>query len=86
MRAALLVLLPVLAIGCGGESAREGGGPYDAARDLCSLDSAEKLADEFGGDPDDPRSVAGAYADSEFSGSARERARAGCLAGLGSRG
>jgi hypothetical protein len=83
LRAALVVLLPVLAIGCGSEPAREGGNAYDTARDLCSLDSAERLADEFGGNASDPRSVARAYAASEFSGDARERARAGCLAGLG---
>jgi hypothetical protein len=84
LRAVLVVLLPVLAIGCGTESAHDSGSTYDTARDLCSLDSAERLADEFGGDASDPASVAAAYAKREFDGGqARERARAGCLAGLG---
>ena len=83
MRAALVVLLPVLAIGCGSESAHDSGGAYDTARDICSLDSAEKLAADFGGNASDPASVAAAYANQEFDGEARRQARAGCLAGLG---
>ena len=86
MRAAPAVLLAALAIGCGGDSAHYSGSAYDTARDHCSLDSADKLADEFGGDASDPDSVARAYATEEFEGGARERARAGCLAGLDSRG
>jgi hypothetical protein len=77
-----MLLLAALAVGCGGESARESGGAYDRARDLCSLDSVDKLADEFGGDADDPSSVARAYAEKEFSGGDRAEARAGCLDGI----
>jgi hypothetical protein len=82
MRALPMALLVVLAVGCGGESAREKGGAYDTARDLCSLDSAAKLADEFGGDANDPSSVARAYAETEYSRDERADARAGCLDGI----
>ena len=82
MRAVPIALLAVLAIGCGGESARESGGAYDTARDLCSLDSADKLAGEFGGDANDPASVARAYAEKEFPGDGRAEARAGCRDGI----
>jgi hypothetical protein len=86
VRAGLVVLLPLLALGCGGESARSSGSAYDTAHDHCSLNSADKLADEFGGYASDPGSVARAYARREFDGGEREQARAGCLAGLDSRG
>ncbi len=82
MRAVPMALLVALAVGCGSESAREGGSAYDTARDLCSLDSADELADEFGGDADDPSSVARAYAETEYSGDDRAKARAGCLDGI----
>jgi hypothetical protein len=86
LRPAATLLLAVLAVSCGGESARESGGPYDTARDLCSIDSVDRLADEYGGHASDPASVARAYADEEFDGDSREPARAGCLAGFDSRG
>jgi hypothetical protein len=77
-----VALLAVLAIGCGGETARDSGSAYDTARDLCSLDSADKLAGEFGGDANDPSSVARAYAKKEFPGDGRAEARAGCVDGI----
>jgi hypothetical protein len=86
VRAALAVLVAALAIGCGGESAHFSGSAYDTARDHCSLQSADNLSDEFGGDAADPASVARAYANEEFDGDDRGRARAGCVAGLESRG
>lgn len=85
MRRALLVILLLLCAGCGGESARDRGGPYDTARDLCSLDSVDKLADEFGGDAANPASVARAYAAKQFSGDASSHAEAGCLEGIRTR-
>jgi hypothetical protein len=55
---------------------------YRDSKDLCSSFSVEQVADEYGGDPSDPITVADAYANQAYRARFRAAAREGCLAGL----
>ena len=55
---------------------------YRDSKDLCSAFSVEEVAEEYGGDPSDPISVADAYANEAYRARCSAAARDGCLAGL----
>lgn len=54
----------------------------DLGRRLCGRSTREELAADFGGNPDDPESIARAYSMGYREGPHRDAAYAGCLEGL----